>query len=255
MPRKMARKLARTEGQPYVRDMKTLAIDIWSDIACPFCYVGKRRLEAALALFPHRDAVRVVWRAFELDPSAPALRDASVSHAGRIAAKYGMPVAEAERMMRDVTEMAAGDGLDLRFDKVQSGNTFDAHRVVHLAAERGVQDAVKERLLAAYFGEGACMSDPVTLVRLGSEAGLDPAEVREVVSTDKYAAAVRADEAAARELGIRGVPFFVIGGRHGVSGAQPARALLGVLERAWASAKDEAPTADGAACGPDGCAS
>src|SRR5690348_3186176 len=118
--------------------MKKLTVEIWSDIACPWCYVGKRRLEAALAQFPHRDAVEVVWRAFELDPSAPRTRDASVSYAGRLAAKYGAQVAQAEGMIRRMTDVAAADGLDFHFERIRPGNTFDAHRLLHLAHERGV---------------------------------------------------------------------------------------------------------------------
>jgi predicted DsbA family dithiol-disulfide isomerase len=232
---------------------KTLRVDVWSDIACPWCYVGKRRFEAALARFPHKDAVEVVWRAFELDPSAPPLRDTSVSYAGRIAAKYGMTEAEAEQKIRQMTETARADGLDLHFEKVRSGNTFDAHRVLHLALERGAQDAVKERLLRAYMSEGAVMSDPETLIRLATEAGLDPREVRSLLAGDACAAEVRKDERLARELGISGVPFFVIGGRYGVSGAQPADALLDVLRKAWAETSSASEAVEGAVCGPDGC--
>jgi predicted DsbA family dithiol-disulfide isomerase len=233
----------------------TLRVDIWSDIACPWCYVGKRRLEAALARFAHKNDVRVVWRAFELDPSAPRLRERTVSHAGRIAAKYGIPVPEAEKRIRQMTEMARADGLDFHFEKVQSGNTFDAHRVLHLAHERGIQDAVKERLLQAYMTEGAAISDHETLVRLAGEAGLDEEQVRAMLAGNAYEREVRGDEASARELGISGVPFFVIGGRYGVSGAQSAEVLLKVLEKAWAEASEQAShTSEGATCGPDGCA-
>lgn len=236
--------------------MKELRIDVWSDIACPWCYVGKRRLEAALARFAHRDAVEVVWRAFELDPSAKRVLDAGASYAERLARKYGTSVAKAEGMIRQMTEVAAADGLEFHFEKVRPGNTFDAHRVLHLAAERGVQDAVKERLLRAYMTEGEAIGEPEVLARLAGEAGLDPAEVRAALAGDAFAGEVRADEAEARAIGVTGVPFFAVGGRYGVSGAQPAEALLGVLQRAWAEAADEpeqAP-AEGAACGPDGCA-
>ncbi len=233
---------------------RKLRVDIWSDIACPWCYVGKRRFEAALAAFPHRDAVVVAWRAFELDPSGPRKRDTSVSYAGRIAAKYGIPVGQAAGMIEKMTETAAAEGLEFRFDRAQGGNTFDAHRMLHLASERGVQDAVKERLLRAYFTEGAAIGDPETLVALGSEAGLDAAEVRAVLESRMYEDEVRADESTARELGISGVPFFVIGGRYGISGAQPAATLLAALERAWAETKGEAPVTECAVCGPEGCA-
>ncbi|WP_437640606.1 DsbA family oxidoreductase [Sorangium sp. So ce854] len=225
-------------------------------IACPWCYVGKRRLESALARFPQRDAVKVVWRAFELDPSAPRVRSTEASYAERLARKYGSSVARAEEMIRTMTEVAAADGLAFRFDRVRPGNTFDAHRVLHLASERGVQDAVKERFLRGYMTEGEPIGEPEALVRLAADAGLDPDEVAGVLASDAHAREVRADEEEARSLGITGVPFFVLGGRYAVSGAQPADVLLGALTRAWAEAA-AAPSAElgeGAACGPDGCA-
>jgi predicted DsbA family dithiol-disulfide isomerase len=227
-----------------------LRVDVWSDIACPWCYVGKRRLEAALARLPGRENVEVVWRAFELDPSAPRLRDPALSYAARLASKYGTSVARAEDMIRRMTETAAADGLDFRFDRIRSGNTFDAHRVLHLALERGVQDAVKERFLRGYMTEGEPIGEPEALVRLASQAGLDPDEVSGVLASDGYAREVRADEEAARAIGIDGVPFFAVADRYGVSGAQPADVLLRVLERASGSPE---PLAEGAACGPEGC--
>lgn len=234
--------------------MKKLNVDVWSDIACPWCYVGKRRLEAALALFPHRDDVTVEWHAFELDPAAPAVRDDSQSYAERLAKKYGSSVARAEEMIKTMTETAAADGLDFHFERVRAGNTFDAHRLLHLAHERGVQDAVKERLLRAYMTGGEPIGDRDALVRLAAEAGLDAEEAHTALVTDAFADEVRADEQQARALGINGVPFFVIGG-YGVSGAQPADGLLRVLTRAWEEAAEEAaPVAEGAVCGPDGCA-
>jgi len=249
---------AHAAGTSYVSPImpKTLRVDIWSDIVCPWCYVGKRRFEAALAQFPHHDAVAVTWRAFELDPSAPRLADPSVSLAQGLARKYGMPLPQADGMLVKMTETAAAEGLDFHFEKARRGNTFDAHRVLHLAGERGVQDAVKERLMRGYFTEGAAVSDPEVLATLGAEAGLDADEVRTVLAAETYAAEVRADEGTARELGITGVPFFVIAGRFGISGAQPATALLEALDRAWKEAKDEPAleAQEGAACGPAGCA-
>lgn len=236
--------------------MNKLSVEVWSDIACPWCYVGKRRLEAALARFPRRDAVDVVWRAFELDPAAPRVRDPDVSYAERLAKKYGASVADAEGMIRRMTDVAAEDGLDFHFERIRPGNTFDAHRVLHLAGERGVQDAVKERLLRGYMTEGEAIGEPEALVRLAGEAGLDPAEVRAMLATDTYAREVRADEEQARALGIHGVPFFVFGARYAASGAQPAELLLGALEKAWAEVVKEPleALAEGAVCGPDGCA-
>jgi predicted DsbA family dithiol-disulfide isomerase len=235
--------------------MQKLRVDVWSDIACPWCYVGKRRLEAALEDFPHRAAVEIVWRAFELDPSAPRERDGGASYAARLAKKYGSTVSGAEEMIARMTEVAAVDGLEFRFDKIRSGNTFDAHRVIHFAGERGVQDAMKERLLRAYMTEGEAIGDPETLARLAGEAGLDPEEVRAMLASDAYVKDVRQDEEEARQLGISGVPFFVLGGRYAVSGAQPAELLRGALARAWEDLElPPAVFAEGEACGPEGCA-
>lgn len=236
--------------------MAQLRIDVWSDIACPWCYIGKRHLEQALAGFPHKDEVEIVWRAFELDPSAPRVRDTtSEPYADRLAAKYGMSRAQAEAKLDQMTAVAAADGLDFRFDRVTPGNTFDAHRLLHLAHERGVQDAMKERLLLAYMTEGQAIGDPAVLAVLGREAGLDETETRELLAGDRYAAEVRTDERLARELGISGVPFFVLSGRLGVSGAQPAAVLRSALDQAWAELAVAPETfPEGAACGPDGCA-
>jgi predicted DsbA family dithiol-disulfide isomerase len=234
-----------------------MRVDVWSDIACPWCYVGKRRLEAALERFPHRGDVQVVWRAFELDPAAPPEKDTSLPYAERLATKYRCSVAQAERMIGQMTAMARGDGLDFRFDAVRPGNTFDAHRVLHLAGERGIQDAVKERLLRAYMTEGQPIGDRETLARLAGEAGLDAGEVRAMLASDAHTRAVREEEAAALELGIGGVPFFVIDGRYGVSGAQPAELLLEALTVAWNERERTRaaalPASDGMVCGPDGC--
>lgn len=236
--------------------MPTLRIDVWSDIACPWCYVGKRRLEAALAEFPHRDRIELVWRAFELDPSAPRELGATPGYAVRLARKYGSSVAEAEGMIQRMAATAAADGLDFHFERIRPGNTFDAHRLLHLAHARGLQDALKERLFRAYLGEGEAIGDPATLTRLAVEVGLAADEVAALLAGDRYAREVRADEEEARQLGIRGVPFFVFAGRHAVSGAHPAETLLAALTTAWAGLpEDEAADAsEGAACGPDGCA-
>lgn len=230
-----------------------LKVDIWSDIACPWCYVGKRRFESALAQFSGRAEVSVVWRAFELDPAAPRVRDKS-SYAARLAKKYGVPVARAEAMIDHMTNVAAAEGLDFHFERIQSGNTFDAHRLLHLAGERGKQDALKERLLLAYFTEGEAIGEEQTLIRLASEVGLDSDEVAATLASDALAREVRADEDQAGALGITGVPFFVFAGRYGVSGAQPPELLLRVLERVHEAGAPSGDFADGAACGPEDCA-
>jgi predicted DsbA family dithiol-disulfide isomerase len=207
-------------------------VEIWSDIACPWCYVGKRRFEAALEQFEHRDSVKVTWRSFELDPGAPHER--AGDRAERLAEKYGMTVEQARAAEQQLTEVAAGEGLPFRFDIARSGNTFDAHRLVHLAETHGLQDALKERLLRGYFTEGELVSDHDTLVRLAAEVGLDAQEVRELLAGGRYADEVRADERIAGELGISAVPTFVIDRKRGASGAQRPDALLDLLREGWA---------------------
>ena len=233
-------------------DPPTLRVDVWSDIACPWCYVGKRRLEAALERFPHREAVEVRWRAFELDPSAPRTFDPEVDYAQRLAHKYATSIASARTMIRNMVDTAAAHGLAFDFDRIRPGNTFDAHRLVHLATERGHGDAAKERFLRTYMSEGAAIGEPEVLCRLAIEVGLDPDEVRATLDGDGYADAVRAEEVRAMELGIRGVPFFVFGGRFGASGAQPPDLLLKALTKAWADRPAMLAPA-GPICGPDGC--
>lgn len=231
-----------------------MRVEIWSDVVCPWCYVGKRRFEKALAAFPHRDQVEVVWRSFELDTSAPAERVGD--YAQLLATKYGFSVERGQEMVDTMTATAAQDGLDFHFERARTGNTFDAHRLLHLAAERGVQDAVKERLLKAAFTDGEPVGDREALVRLVAEAGLDADEARTVLAEGTYADAVRADEAEAQRFGISGVPFFVVDRTYGVSGAQPADVLLQVLEKAWdertpvqlVPAGGAAPGCDGDAC-------
>ena len=234
--------------------MSKLRVDVWSDIACPWCFVGKRRLEAALERFPHGDEVDVVWHAFELDPTAPRERDVSQSYAERLASKYGFPVAQAQARISQMTETAQADGIAFDFERIRPGNTFDAHRLVHLGQELGSQDAVKERFLQAYLSEGEAIGNPQALQRLAVEAGLPTADVERVLSTDLYAKEVRGDEANARELGISGVPFFVLDQRLALSGAQPADVFLSALTQAWET-RASAPEvfAEGDACGPDGC--
>jgi predicted DsbA family dithiol-disulfide isomerase len=202
-----------------------LTVEIWSDVVCPWCYIGKRRFEAAVAEFPHE--VDVVWRSFELDPSAPATREHNAAE--HLADKYGMSVEQAEASHAQMTALAAQEGLEYHFEKAQGGNSFDAHRLIHLAAAHGKQGEAQERVMRAYFTEGVAIGDREALIALGEELGL---EAREALESDAYADAVREDEALARQIGIQGVPFFVLGRRYGVSGAQPAEILVQALEQA-----------------------
>jgi predicted DsbA family dithiol-disulfide isomerase len=237
-----------------------MKVEIWSDVVCPWCYIGKRRFESALGQFAHRDEVEVEWRSFELDPSATSVSvpGDGPGHAELIAAKYGMSLAQAEEAVASVTRAAAGEGLAFHLDRSLRSNTFDAHRLIHLGADRGLQGEAKERFMRAYFTEGEPVGDPETLVRLVVDAGLDREDVEGVLAGDEYADAVRSDEAEARALGISGVPFFVVDRKFGVSGAQPADQLLAVLERAWSERSPltlvgAGQEASDEACGPDGC--
>ena len=226
-------------------------VEIWSDIACPWCYVGKRRFEAALAAFEHRDEVTVTWRSFELDPAAP--RERGGDRAAHLAEKYGESVERAIEMQDHMTRVAAGDGLEFRFDIARSGSTFDAHRVLHLAAAHGLQDAMKERLMRAYLTEGELVGDAEVLERLAVEAGLPREEVLQLLAGDRFAADVREDERTAAAFGIHAVPFFVVDRALGASGAQPPEVLGEFLRQGWEARPQLAVVADGETCGPGGC--
>ncbi|HEX5895960.1 MAG TPA: DsbA family oxidoreductase [Thermoleophilaceae bacterium] len=209
-----------------------LSVEIWSDIACPWCYVGKRRFESALAGFEHADEVQVTWRSFELDPQAPREREGDrVDHLAR---KYGTTREQAQAMHDQMAGIAAGEGLEFRFDIARSGNTFDAHRLTHLAAAHGRQDEMKERLFRAYLSEGEAIGDPAVLERLAVEVGLPADEARDLLAGDRFAGEVRDDEQLAASLAITAVPFFVVDRAIAASGAQPPELLRELLNRAWA---------------------
>jgi predicted DsbA family dithiol-disulfide isomerase len=208
-----------------------MQVEIWSDVVCPWCYLGKRRFETAVDGFAHRDEVSVIYRSFELDPSAP--KDATTPTARMLASKYGLTDQQASDAQKQLVQRAAADGLTFRMDDLHSGNTADAHRLLHLAKARQRQPELVERLHRAYFTEQVPIFDHGELTRLAVEAGLDRGEVINVLATDEYGPAVDADEAQAVALGVTGVPFFVIDRRYAVSGAQPAATISQVLERAW----------------------
>jgi predicted DsbA family dithiol-disulfide isomerase len=233
-----------------------MLVEIFSDVVCPWCAVGKRRFEAALGQFEHPDEIEVMWRAYELDPRAPARREGN--YVDRLAAKYGMSRERAVAANQQLTTLAAAEGLDFHFERVQPGNTFDAHRLLHYAREMGPgrQHALKERLFLAYFTEGAAIGEPETLMRLAAEVGLDPQVCADILAGDRYADEVRADEREALELGVTGVPFFVVDGKFGIPGAQDADTILSVLRRAWAKAHLEVAVVspDGAVCEGESCA-
>jgi len=229
-----------------------MQVQIFSDVVCPWCAIGKRRFEAALGRFEHAAEVDVVWRSYELDPSAPARRERD--YAERLAQKYGMTREQARVAHDQLAVTAAAEGLDFHFDRMQPGNTFDAHRLLHHARGQGAgrQAALKERLLLAYFTEGAAIGEPETLTRLAADVGLDEKECAEVLAGDRYAEEVRADEREAREFGISGVPFFVVDARFGIPGAQDPDVILSVLQQAWATAQPLETEVPGAGAAAEG---
>jgi predicted DsbA family dithiol-disulfide isomerase len=209
-----------------------MQIQIWSDVVCPWCYLGKRRFEHALAEFDHRAEVHVVHRAFQLDPSLP--KDETFDQIDRLTKKYGLPAAQISAQHAELTRMGAVEGLEYNLAGGREGNTFDAHQLVRLGLERGLQQEVLDRFFRAHFTEQRSLFDADSLVDLAVEAGLDADEARAVLTEQTYAKSVEDDLQQALAYGATGVPFFVIDERYGVSGAQPRQTFAGALERAWA---------------------
>lgn len=208
-----------------------MKVEIWSDVVCPWCYIGKRRFEAALADFEHADEVEVVWRSFELDPSATA--GPPVDLADHLAGKYGTDRDGALEMIERVTDVARSVGLHYRLDIAIRSSTFDAHRVIHAASAVGSGDQMKERLMSAYFCEGADIANVTVLSGLAAEVGLNADDVERTLRGDDYRDAVSTDQEMARSLGVRGVPFFVIDRAYALSGAQDPATILEALREAW----------------------
>ncbi|ABR74681.1 DsbA family oxidoreductase [Actinobacillus succinogenes] len=225
-----------------------MKIKIWSDYACPFCYVGKRHLEAALRQFAHAENVEIVYKAFELDPTAPAIVTATTQQ--RIERKYGRTPAGAMEFIRNVEAAGKRAGLEIHY--VQNTNTFDAHRLTKLAETLGKADEINERLMKAYFTENLALANRENLVKCAEDAGINREQVENLLNSDRFAQSARNDEHQARQIGIQGVPFFVIDGKIGLSGAQPADYMLQALNQAWNEQTESEITA-GIACGIDGC--
>ncbi|MGM1029459.1 MAG: DsbA family oxidoreductase [Actinomycetota bacterium] len=207
-----------------------MQIDIWSDVACPWCFIGKRRFETALGAWEHRDEVEVTWHSFQLDPTLPEHYDGT--EVEYLASRKGMPEQQVRQMFALVTEQAAGEGLRYDFDRLVVANSLRAHQLLHLAKAHGKGDAVKEALLAGHFEQGIDIGDVEALVTLGTAVGLDAQEIRDALADERYVPAVRADIEQAQQLGVNGVPFFVFDMRLGLSGAQPASTFTQALERA-----------------------
>ncbi len=218
-----------------------MRVDIWSDLVCPWCWIGKRRFEQALAGFAHGDQIEIVHHSFQLDPTMPT--DRVVGQTAMLVATYGMTEAQARASQVAVERTAATVGLEYHLVDGFVGNTADAHRLVQLAGDRGIQDAVVERFYLAHFTQGRSLFDRECLVELAGEAGLDVDEARRVLVEGTYADVVDGAAHRARALGATGVPFFVVDSRYGVSGAQPPEIFTEALSHAWA---DIHPSDEGA---------
>ncbi|MGX1884070.1 DsbA family oxidoreductase [Streptomyces sp. NPDC055287] len=220
-----------------------MRVEIWSDIACPWCYIGKARFEKGLAAFPHRDDVEVVHRSFELDPASP--KGVTDSVTDMLARKYGRTHEEVLAMEQQVASHAHSEGLGFLTEGRDHGNTFDIHRLLHLARARGRQEALLDLVLRANFAEQRSVFDQRVLLELAGEAGLDAEEARAVLADESaYADEVRGDESEAAELGANSVPFFVFDRRYGISGGQPAEVFTQALEQAWASRVADSTTSN-----------
>lgn len=238
-----------------------MKIEIWSDVVCPWCYIGKRRIENALAEFAHADEVEVHWRSYQLDPGAPT--EPTEDTTTMLARKYGQSPAGAKQMQDRVEAVAAEEGLIYRLSETLHLNTVDAHRLIHLAHEQGgndLQGRVKEALLKAYFTEARNVADHEVLREVAVAAGVDATRVDEVLAGTEFTTDVHADVEQARAYGASGVPFFVIDQKYGVSGAQPTEVFTQVLERAWSESHPKIEvlatgSQGGQECGPDGCSS
>ncbi|WP_225233327.1 DsbA family oxidoreductase [Klenkia terrae] len=228
-----------------------MKVEIWSDVVCPWCYIGKRRFETALARFEHADAVEVTWRSFQLDPSV-AEGDVHPTLPA-LARKYGRTEEQMREQMTSMDALALREGLHYDLANGVAGNTLLAHQLLHLAAEHGLQGELKERLLHAHFEQSTSVFDVDSLVQLGTEVGLDAEEARAALTDRRYLPAVEEDIATARALGATGVPFFVVDRTYGASGAQDPDVLLQLLDRAWADSHPLATVPPAAGCEGDSC--
>lgn len=236
-----------------------MKIEVWSDVMCPFCYIGKRHLEAALAEFEDSNRIEIVWKSYQLNPDLPLKIENKESVHAYLAKAKGISYEQSVQMHDNVVKMAANAGLNYQFDKAVVANSFYAHQLAQYAKEKGLGIEIEELLFKAYFTEGKDISDKATLVLLGAELGFTQAEVEQALSDEKYAASVRKDIAEAQQIGVRGVPFFVFDRKCAVSGAQPTEQFLGALKQSvseWKTANNindlQIKEGDGPACTPEG---
>lgn len=227
-----------------------MKVEIWSDIMCPFCYIGKRRFEQALEQFEQKDQVEIIWKSFQLDPSLEYV-PGQTTHS-MLAEKKGWTVEYAQEVGNQVSNMAAQVGLQYDFDKAIPANTLNAHRLIHLAAKHGQQHNAEEKLFAAYFTEGKNISDKATLTAIGNELGLQTADIHAALDSDAYIKEVQQDIAEGAALGVRGVPFFVFNRKYAISGAQPLDAFTQTFQKVVEEELAANNYAEGAVCTPDG---
>lgn len=238
-------------------DTNKMKVEVWSDIMCPFCYIGKRHYEAALKQFADSNRIEIEWKSFQLDPSIPKNPENKNNVYKYLADRKGMSEAQSRKMHEQVVAMAKQAGLNYNFDKAVVANSFDAHRMIQLAKTKGLGDAAEERLFRAYFMEGMDFGDAATLVKIGQEIGLQAADIEAALVSEEYAKKVNADVAEAAQLGIQGVPFFVFNRKYAVSGAQPIEAFLQTLQKSFAEWEKANPKSafeviEGPVCKPDG---
>ena len=232
-----------------------MKVEIWSDLVCPFCYIGKRKFEHALEQFEHGNDIGIQWRSFELQPGLQT--DGSKNQYEHLAESKGWTLEYSKQVHDQLTKKAKEEGLSYHFDKAIPANTFNAHRLSHLAGEHDLQDEAEERLFAAHFTEGKNIDDNQTLVQLGVEIGLPEDEIRGMLQGNVYADDVERDKVAAREVGVQGVPFFVVNNKYAISGAQPSEVFLDTLQKAYKEFKEEhtldaITETDEASCSADG---
>jgi predicted DsbA family dithiol-disulfide isomerase len=229
-----------------------MKVEIWSDVMCPFCYIGKRKFEAALSEFEHRENVEVVWKSFQLNPSLKT--DASKNIYQYLAENKGWTLEYAKNTTKYVTDMAKGAGLNYNFDNIVAANTFDAQRLMVFAKKQGKGDAAEERLFKAYFTEGKNVADHEVLAQLGADIGLNASEIKDMLAGDRFSDEVKNELQEAEQIGVTGVPFFVFDRKYAVSGAQDPKHFLSVLKKVWEEkpAKDKMEYKDGAVCNPEG---
>lgn len=233
-----------------------LKVQIWSDIMCPYCYIGKRRIEGALAQFEHKDAVEIEWKSFQLD--ANFIASAEDNMAEHLAEKYRKDKEWAQEMMDSMTQNAKNSGLDFHFEKAIMANSFNAHRLLHLAKKHNLSNELEELLFKAYLTDGKNINDLETLTQLGQQIGLDSKEIAAVLHSDAYAKEVKEDIEMAQKIGVQGVPFFVFDNKYAVSGAQHVETFVKTLEKVWDEGQFDSKitlinTSEGENCGIDGC--